>query len=124
MDMSQFNPANFAERLSAAAEARKAQLARFKPKAAAPAAEFVSREARLEAEREAVREARKAEKEAAKVAKAEAAEAERQRLLLDEEAQLEIKRNERRERKSAQKTDAQARRAARLAAYGKAPVNV
>jgi len=66
-----------------------------------------------------VRQARKAEREAAKIARAEAAEAERQRLLLDEEAQLEAKRNERRERKSVMKMDAQARRAARLAAYAK-----
>lgn len=109
--MSQFETANFVERLSAVAEAKKAQLARFKPKPAAPAAEFVSREA--------VRVARKAERHAAKIARAEAVEAERQRALLDEESMLEAKRNERRERKTAMKIDAQSRRAARLAAYAK-----
>ncbi len=117
--MSQFKTVGFAERLTAAAEAKKAMLSRFKPKPAAPASdtEFVSRQERLEAEREAVRQARAAEKEAAKAAREAAQEAERQRLLLDEQAQLEAKRNERRERKTAMKTDAQARRAARLAAY-------
>ena len=44
--MSRFQPANFADRLTAAAEAKKAQLERFKPKPAAPAAEFVSRQER------------------------------------------------------------------------------
>jgi hypothetical protein len=117
--MSRFQPAGFSERLSAAAEAKKAQLARFKPKAAAPAADFVSRDARLEAERQAVREARQAEKEVAKAARAEKQEAERQRVVAAEEAALEAKRAERRERKATMKNDAQTRRAARLALYGK-----
>ena len=45
----------FSDRLTAAAEAKKAQLAKFRPKPMAPDPAFEERLARREAEREAVR---------------------------------------------------------------------
>jgi hypothetical protein len=111
---------DFNERLSTAAEAKKALLEKFKPKPMITAVEPIDRAARLDAQREAIRQQRAAEKEAAMVAKAEAAEAARKAAFLAEQAALEAKRAERKDRKSLEKMDAQQRRAARLAAYAKA----
>jgi hypothetical protein len=63
------------DRLSAAAEAKKAMLAKFKPQAAQPDPDFDKREAEREAEREAIRLARAAEKQAKRDAQAEQEEA-------------------------------------------------
>ncbi len=88
--MSLKNPdAGFNDRLTAAAEAKKAQLAKFKPRPAAVDPDFERRHAEREAELEAVRAARAAERQAKKDA---AAAAEQQRIQaqakLREEADL------------------------------------
>jgi hypothetical protein len=67
----------FAERQKAAAEAKKALLAKFKPKPTVTASTFVSREERLAAEREAVRLAREQAREEARLAAEAKAEADR-----------------------------------------------
>jgi hypothetical protein len=111
---------DYNERLTAAAEAKKALLEKFKPKPMITAVEPIDRAARLEAQREAIRQQRAQEKEAARLAKIAAAEAARQEALAAELAALEAKRAERKDRKTLMKMDAQQRRAARLAAYAKA----
>jgi hypothetical protein len=113
---------DYNERLSTAAEAKKALLEKFKPKPMITAAEPIDRAARMEAQRDAIRIQRTAEKEAAREAKAIAAEAARQAAIASDLAALEAKRAERKDRKTLMKMDAQQRRAARLAAYGKASV--
>lgn len=103
-----------ADRFATAAEAKKALLAKFKPKPTVTAPEgALGREARLAAEREALRAKRQAEKEAAERAKAEAEAARREALLNDEQAQLELKRQERKDRKAAAKAEARAKREAK-----------
>ena len=92
----------FNDRLAAQAEARKAQLAKFKPKPAVVATEFKSREQEKAEEREAFRLARIAAKEAELAARA----------ALEAEA-LEAKRSERKERKAAVKADQRARKSSR-----------
>ncbi len=58
----------FDDRLKTAAEAKKAMLAKFKPKPAVQDPDFDNREAEREAEREAIRAARAAERDAKKQA--------------------------------------------------------
>ncbi|MDP1631312.1 MAG: DUF6481 family protein [Caulobacter sp.] len=122
--MSLLKQTTFAERQQAAADAKKAMLAKFKPKPAIADPNFVPREERLAAEREAARAARElAKEEARKVAEAkaearrladeEAAEARRLALLNDEGAQLALKREERKERKAEAKAAARAKREAK-----------
>ena len=67
----------FADRLKAQAEAKKAQLAKFKPKPTVQAEDFESREAVRARELEVVRQARAEAKEAARLAALEAQEAAR-----------------------------------------------
>lgn len=110
---------DFSARLTAQAEAKKALLESFKPKPAVTETNFVSREERKAAEREAVRAARQAEKEASVEHRAKKAEQARLAAVAAEQAALEAKRNERKDRKSLEKMDAQARRAARLSAYAR-----
>ena len=117
--MKQLANPGFNDRLSAAAEAKKAMLARFKPKPTVVAETVVDREALREEERNAVRRARVEDKERQRVERAAAEEAARLALLHDEQAILEAKRNERKERKQLQKMDAQSRRAARLSMYSR-----
>ena len=117
--MKQLANPGFNDRLTAAADAKKAMLARFKPKPTVVAETIVDRETLREQEREAVRRARVEDKERQRVERAAAEEAARMALLQDEQAQLEAKRNERKERKQLQKMDAQSRRAARLAMYSR-----
>jgi len=116
----------FAERQKAAAEAKKALLAKFKPKPAVQATDFITRDERLAAEREATRlardlakeEARKAAEakaEADRIAAVKAAEERRLALLNDEEAQLALKREERKARKAEAKAEARAKREAKSA---------
>lgn len=108
---------DFSARLNAQADAKKALLERFKPKPAVADPNFVSRDERKAAEREAIRAARQVEKEVQAAAKAAAAEAARQAQFAAEEAALAAKRAERKDRKALEKMDAQARRAARMATY-------
>ncbi len=117
--MKQLANPGFNDRLTAAADAKKAMLARFKPKPTVVAETFVDRAALREQEREAVRVARVEEKERLRTERAAAEEAARVALLHDEQAILEAKRNERKERKQLQKMDAQSRRAQRLSAYSR-----
>ncbi len=62
----------FDDRLKASAEAKKAMLAKFQPKAAAPDPDFDNRHAEREAELERVRAERNAEREAKKPAAVDA----------------------------------------------------
>ena len=112
------NP-GFNDRLTAAAEAKKAMLARFKPKPTVVADNLVDRAARREQELEAVRQARLEERERQKIARAASEEAQRAAALAAEQAALEAKRNQRKERKQLEKMDAQSRRAARLSMYSR-----
>jgi hypothetical protein len=105
----------FTERLSAQAEARKALLAKMKPKPTVRPEVFETSAQKKERELEEVRARRAAEKEEARQ-RAEAAEA--QRLLAlenDEQHQLERKRQERKDRKSQAKAEARAKREAKSA---------
>ena len=106
---------NFNDRLSAAAEAKKARLAQFKPKPTIPDPEFKSREERRLAELEAVRAAREAEREAIRKAQAEAQAAVQQASLDAELNELDAKRAERKERKAQLKAEARAKREAKSA---------
>jgi hypothetical protein len=112
------NP-GFNDRLTAAAEAKKAMLARFKPKPTVVAENLVDRETRRQQELEAVRQARAEDKERQRVERAAAEEAARQARLADEQAMLDAKRSQRKERKQLEKMDAQSRRAARLSMYSR-----
>ena len=111
---------DYNERLTAAAEAKKALLEKFKPKPMVQAPEPIDRETRLREQREAIRAQRAAEREAARIAREEALEKARQEAMLAESAALEAKRAERKDRKALMKMSAQQRRAERLAAYAKA----
>ena len=108
---------SFADRQKAAAEAKQALLAKFKPKPTVTDP-LADKRAEIEAaEREEKRRKLEAEKEAKRQAKAEAAEARRQAELAEEEAQLAAKRNERKERKAAAAADQRSRREAKYEAY-------
>lgn len=95
----------FAERLTAQQDAKKALLAKLKPKPTVTAEVFESREAIRERELAAVRQARAEAKENARL------EAEAREL-----AALEAKRGERKERKSLSKVEQKAKRDAKYAA--------
>ena len=112
------NP-GFNDRLTAAAEAKKAMLARFKPKPTVVADNLVDRATRRQQELEVVRVARAEEKEKQRVERAASEEAARQARLADEQALLDAKRSQRKERKQLEKMDAQSRRAARLSMYSR-----
>ena len=112
------NP-GFNDRLTAAAEAKKAMLARFKPKPTVVADNLVDRATRREHELEAVRVARAEEKERQRAERAASEEAQRAAAFAAEQAALEIKRNQRKERKQLEKMDAQSRRAQRLSMYSR-----
>src|SRR6185437_5551806 len=89
------------ERLGRSQEAKKALLAKFKPRAHAPAPNFQSRQAQKEAELEAVRQARADAREAERQAKLDAEEAARQQEILSEEDAVANLRSERKARKAA-----------------------
>jgi hypothetical protein len=95
----------FAERLTAQQEAKKALVAKLKPKPMVTAPVFESREVIRERELAAVRQARAEAKEAARL------EAEAKEL-----AALEAKRNDRKERKALTKAEQKAKRDAKYAA--------
>ncbi len=94
----------FSDRLTAQADARKAMLAKFKPKPTVVATNFKSREEERAEEREARRLAREAEKEAARLAAIAAA-----------EAALEARKSDRKERKANEKAEQRARKSSRYA---------
>lgn len=100
----------FADRLSTAAAARKAQLEKFEPKATVTDPTFTNRQARRAAELEAVRAARAEQRATALQARADAQAAAAAAVALAEQEALEIKRQERKQRKTAQKVDANVRR--------------
>ncbi len=111
--MRDIKTASFADRMKTSAEAKKALLAKFKPKAAAPDPAFEERQLRREAELEAVRAARAAAKEAVRQARLDAEEAAQQAVVENELTELEEKRAARKERKAAMKAEARAKKEAR-----------
>lgn len=110
---------DYAERLTAQKEARAALVAKLKPKPAVSSSNLAEREARKEAERQAVRAKRLEERETARQAREAAAAAAAEAARQAELAAVEAKKLERKERKTNMKLDAQARRAAKLEAYAK-----
>jgi hypothetical protein len=112
------NP-GFSDRLASQAEAKKALLARFKPKPTVTAENHVDRATRKAQELEAVRRARIEEKEKHRAERAAALEMAKLSVEEAELAALEAKRAERRERKATMRSDAQSRRAERLAMYAR-----
>ena len=83
----------FSDRLAHQAEARKALLAKFKPKPTVVAEVFETRETRKARELEDVRAKRAAEKEAARLAKLKAEEDARLAIENDEELMNQLKRD-------------------------------
>jgi hypothetical protein len=104
------------DRLSAAADAKAALVAKMKPKAAVTAPPSESRAELREAELKIVRQARADEKEAARVAAADKGASAAAAVAADEEAALAEKRGARKERKQLTKAEAQQKRDARYAA--------
>ena len=98
------------DRLGRAAEAKKAMLAKFKPRPYAPDPEFELRQEKRQAEQDASRQALAAQKEAVRQAKLAAEEEARQKAILTEEEQLAAERADRKARKAALKADAKAKR--------------
>ncbi|MDQ3124280.1 MAG: DUF6481 family protein [Pseudomonadota bacterium] len=106
----------FTDRISTQQEAKKALLARFKPKAAAPDPEFEKLAAKRAAEKEALRQQHELAKAETRRQKAEqeAVRAEAARLA-DEESEAE-RRGARKERKALTKAEQKVARDARYAA--------
>ena len=108
------------DRLSAAADAKAALLAKLKPKPTVTDPLFEERAALRKAEQKAeldgVRSARAEEKEAIRAAAAEALANDHAAIAAAEEAALAEKRGARKERKQLTKAEAQAKRDARYAA--------
>jgi hypothetical protein len=112
---------NFTDRLEAQAEAKKALLAKLKPKPMIRAVEPVDREAEKRADVERIRAERATAKKAKEDAKIAAAAAEEQARMMAKAAEVqakieaetsedEMKRAERKERKAAMKTAAREKR--------------
>ena len=114
--MSQIPHTEFADRQKAAAEARQALLAKFRPKPTVVAPEAPDRAAVRAAELARVRTERREASAAKAQAAAEAAEAVRLALEADAAAALDAKRGELKERKALTKAEAKAKRVARYAA--------
>lgn len=108
--------AGFPDRLKRAAEARKALMAKFRPRPTVTAPEAPSRAAMKERALEQVRESRALAKAAKKQAAADAIEAARLAQEASEAAVLDARRGERKERKALTKAEAKAKRDARYAA--------
>jgi hypothetical protein len=112
----------FADRISAAAAAKKARLKKFTAKPAIPDSDFVRRQDHRAAELAEVRSARAEQRAADLAARAEAKAAEAAEAAAREQADLKANRLDRKSRKLAQKADANARRQDRreaLEAYGR-----
>ncbi|MDI1282539.1 MAG: hypothetical protein ACI9YM_000470 [Brevundimonas sp.] len=106
----------FTDRIATQQEAKKALLARFKPKAAAPDPEFDKLAAKRAAEKEALRQQHELEKAEQR---RERAEKEAVRLAAERDAEEAVeaeKRGARKERKAVSKADQKAARDARYAA--------
>lgn len=114
--MTELQRTGFAERLTAAAEAKRAMLAKFKPKPAVAASVPIDRAALRTAELERIRSDRLAAKAAKRLALAEAAETTRLAEEATVAAALDAKRGERKERKALTKAEQKAKRDARYAA--------
>lgn len=114
--MTELQRTGFAERLTAAADAKRAMLAKFKPMAAIPAQAPVDRAAHRTAELERVRNERAAAKAAKRQALADAIETARLAEVAIAAAALDAKRGERKERKALTKAEQKAKRDARYAA--------
>ena len=114
--MSDILKTGFADRQKTAAEAKKALLAKFKPKPAVIDPLFEEREALRLAELERVRTERAEVKAAAKQAAADALEIKRLEQEAIEAAELETRRGQRKERKTLTKAEEKARRDAKYAA--------
>ena len=108
---------NFSDRQADAAEAKKALLAKFKPKPSVQADAPVDRAAEKAVELERVRTERAVEKERARVAREAAAAAARASQAELEAAALAAKRENRKERKQMEKATSQAKRAERFAGF-------
>jgi hypothetical protein len=114
--MSDILKTGFADRQKTAAEAKKALLAKFKPKPAVVDPLFEEREAIRAAELEKLRAERAEAKAVAKQAVADAQEAARLEQEALEAAELETKRGQRKERKTLTKAEEKAKRDAKYAA--------
>jgi hypothetical protein len=114
--MNEIQRTGFSERLKTAADAKKALLAKLRPKPTVTAPDFESRAAARTAELEQVRQARVDAKAARKQAAEDAVEAARQSEEAIAAAALDSKRGERKERKALTKAEAKAKRDARYAA--------
>jgi hypothetical protein len=114
--MTELQKTGFAERLKTASDAKKALLAKFKPKPAVTDPLFEERDAIRKAELVRVREERTAAKAAVKQAQADAEAAVRQSAADLEADELTAKRGERKERKALTKAEAKTKRDARYAA--------
>jgi len=104
------------DRLSAAAEAKAALLAKLKPKPTVTDPLFAERASMKAAELDEVRAARAVEKADAKQATADKIAAAEAAIAADEQAALDGKRGARKERKQLSKAEAKAKRDARYAA--------
>jgi len=104
------------DRLSTAADAKAALLAKLKPKPTVTAPPSASRAELKEVELKAVRQARADDKETARAAAADKAASAAAAVAADEEAALAQKRGLRKERKQLTKAEAQSKRDARYAA--------
>jgi hypothetical protein len=104
---------SFADRMKSSQEAKKALLAKFKPKPHVPDPAFDERRAKKEAELQAVRDARVAAKEAAVQAKLDAEQAKQQEVLDAELSELDAQRAARKARKAAMKAQARAKKETR-----------
>ena len=109
----------FTERLSSQAEARKALLAKMKPKPTVRPEVFETSAEKKARELAEVRARRAAEKEEARLKAERAMEERRLAVENDEQLQLEMKRQERKDRKAAAKAEARAKREAKAAARGR-----
>ena len=114
--MPAFKPLTHADRMKAAADAKKAMLEKFKPKPTVTDPEFANREAVRLAELERVRAERAEAKAEAKRRQEEVAAKRRAEEAELAQTELEIKRLERKERKQTQKEIQRAKKD-RLAAY-------
>ena len=111
--MREIKNSSFADRMKSSQEAKKALLAKFKPKPHVPDPAFEERRAQKEAELQALRDARVAAKEAAVQAKVEAEEAQQQLVIDAELGELDAQRAARKARKAAMKAQARAKKEAR-----------
>lgn len=114
--MTELQGTGFAERLTAAADAKRAMLAKFKPRAAVPAPAGLDRDAQRTAELQRVRDDRATAKAAKRQAFADAAEASRLAGETIVAAAMDAKRGERKERKALTKAEQKVKRDARYAA--------